>query len=329
MNLETANKILVIRLSSLGDVILTSPVIRALKKRYPQIEISFLVKKEFSNALKHNPNINQIFYYQKKNTGETIKELVQEDFDCVIDLQNNFRSREIRKALCKPFVKFSKPSIKKFLLVNLKIDLFGEVKTIPEMYTSSIDSLELDDNSPDIYIPDNLKPQIAKDEKNIGLCPGSKHFTKMWPKEYFIELGSKLAEEKFNIFLFGGKDDSNICSELSKEIKGSINLSNDNDLLLTAINMKMCRIIVCNDSGLMHTACAVKTEVIAIFGSTVRQFGFFPYNSQSTVFENNLLSCRPCSHIGKSKCPKGHLKCLSEIKPGMIFNSIKVKLNTI
>ncbi len=327
LNLETANKILIIRLSSLGDVILTTPVIRALKKKYPQIEFSFLVKESYSDAVKFNPNLDRIFYYQKENVGTTIKELAEEDFDLVIDLQNNFRSREVSKALCIPFVKFVKPSVKKFLLVSFKIDLFGDLKSIPELYASAIDSLKLDNDGPEIFAPDFIKPQIEKDEKNIGFCPGTKHFTKMWPKEHFIELGEKLTAEGFKLFLFGGRDDKNICSEIANEINGALDLSNDNELLQTVLNMKMCRLIVCNDSGLMHTACAAKAEVISIFGSTVRQFGFFPYKTKSEVFENNSLNCRPCSHIGRSKCPKGHLNCLKKIAPDSIFNSIKTKLS--
>ncbi|MGD8781262.1 MAG: glycosyltransferase family 9 protein [Ignavibacteria bacterium] len=327
MNLETANNVLIIRLSSLGDVILTTPVIRALKKKYPQKTFSFLVKKAYSDAVKYNPNISKIFVYNKENIKNTIKELEQNDFDFVIDLQNNFRSSEVVKALCKPFAKFSKPSIKKFLLVNFKIDLFKEIKTIPEMYASAINSFQLDNYGPDIFLPDSLKSQITKDKKNVGLCPGSKHFTKMWPQECFIELGNNLSEKKINIFLFGGKDDINVCREISNQINGSVDLANNNDLLQTAMNMSMCNIVVCNDSGLMHTACAAKTDVLAIFGSTVRQFGFFPYNSTNTVLENNSLSCRPCSHIGRSKCPQGHLKCLTEITPEMVFNCIKGKLN--
>jgi heptosyltransferase-2 len=144
----------------------------------------------------------------------------------------------------------------------------------------------------------------------------------MWPKEYYIELGEKLIANGFNIVLFGGKDDRQICQEISSNLSKCIDLCNDNDILQTAADMKMCRAIVCNDSGLMHAACAAKVPVIAIFGSTVQEFGFTPYGCKNLVLENKSLSCRPCSHIGRSSCPKHHFKCMTEIKPQLVFNNL-------
>ena len=144
----------------------------------------------------------------------------------------------------------------------------------------------------------------------------------MWPKEYYIELGKKLIENNYNVVLFGGKDDKVICEEISSSLSKSINLCNDNNILQTAADMKLCKTIICNDSGLMHAACAVKVPVIAIFGSTVKEFGFTPYGSKNLILENNSLSCRPCSHIGKSSCPKHHFKCMKEITPQLVYDSL-------
>jgi heptosyltransferase-2 len=144
----------------------------------------------------------------------------------------------------------------------------------------------------------------------------------MWPKEYYIELGKKLIEDGFKIVLFGGKDDKEICDEISSNISKCINLCNDNNILQTAADMKMCKTIICNDSGLMHAACAVKVPVIAIFGSTVKEFGFSPYRSKNLILENKSLTCRPCSHIGRSSCPKHHFKCMNEITPQLVYDSL-------
>jgi len=114
-----------------------------------------------------------------------------------------------------------------------------------------------------------------------------------------------------------------LCKNISGQINNSLNLCNEDDLLQTAANMKMCRLIFCNDSGLMHLAAAVKIPLIAIFGSTVKEFGFFPYRSKSIVLENKNLKCRPCTHIGRKSCPKKHFKCLKEITPESAFSKLK------
>jgi len=165
-------------------------------------------------------------------------------------------------------------------------------------------------------------PSLDPQKKYIGFCPGAKHFTKRWLPEYFIELGNELAKFGYTVVLFGGKAEKELCAKLADKINGSINLQNENDLFRIAADMKLCKLIISNDSGLMHTAASVGAPVAAIFGSTVREFGFEPYGAKNLILENKLLSCRPCSHIGKSSCPKGHFNCMKEIKPQFVLKSV-------
>jgi heptosyltransferase-2 len=151
----------------------------------------------------------------------------------------------------------------------------------------------------------------------------------MWPKEYYIELGNQLSKKGFKILLFGGKEDRDICSTLNDEIESSLDLSNDNDLIDLAANMKICKAVICNDSGLMHTALAVRVPVITIFGSTVKEFGFAPYKGHNLVLENNSVSCRPCSHIGLDECPKNHLDCMYGLDPNYVLNESLKFIETI
>ncbi|NOX19181.1 MAG: glycosyltransferase family 9 protein [Chlorobi bacterium] len=181
----------------------------------------------------------------------------------------------------------------------------------------------MDGKSAELFIPNSIQPELKPDKKYIGFCPGSRHFTKMWLPDYFIELGKLLTGAGFAIVLFGGKDDREICSKISKQIDNSIDLSDDDNLLQTAKDMTRCKAVVCNDSGLMHAAAAVQTPVIALFGSTVREFGFAPYGVKHLILENNSLSCRPCSHIGKEKCPKGHFGCMKSLTPELVFGKLK------
>jgi heptosyltransferase-2 len=316
--LKHIEKILVVRLSSLGDIILTTPVIRALKNQFPESEIDFLLRKNFRDVYENNPYINNLFYFEE--IGDNFFE---QNYDWVVDLQNNLRSKKIREKFDAEIFTYKKPSVKKFLLVNFKINKLRPVKSIPQRYAESVPNLELDESGLELFIPENILPQLENNGKYIGFCPGSRHFTKMWLPEYFVELGKLLSDAGFTIVLFGGKDDKNICAEISEQIPSSINLCNDNNLLQTAKDMTLCDAVVCNDSGLMHAAAAVQTPVAALFGSTVKEFGFAPYGVKNLILENNSLSCRPCSHIGKAKCPKGHFNCMKSLTPELVFEELK------
>ena len=317
------SKILIIRLSSLGDVLLTTPLIRNIKKKNPAIQIDFVVRAKFFEAVQNNPNLSEILLYgnsenEKENLFKSVK---SKNYELVIDLQNNFRSREITRLFnCRVF-RFNKSNIKKFLLVHFKVNLLKDASQIPLRYAEASGIDKLDNKGLDFYTENVPNTFLKKDVKYIGLCPGAKHFTKRWPKEYFIDLGKKLETAGFKIVLFGGAEEVQICNEIESGLSSAINLSNTS-LLQVGADMKMCDAIYTNDSGLMHLACAVGMPVIAFFGSTVKEFGFFPYKANSIVLENENLSCRPCTHIGRKSCPKTHFKCMLEIKPELAYDSL-------
>lgn len=323
---ETKDKILIIRLSSLGDVLLTTPVLRAIKKKYPNVEINFLVKPQYADAVKYNPYISRLLLYNSLHFQDLLKEIKSIDCDIVVDLQNNFRSRKLTMSLGIKTYLYSKPTVKKFLLVKFKINLLKDLKSIPQRYVEAVDALELDSEGLDLLYPDNIASQLHEKENYIGFCPGAQHFTKKWLPHYYIELGNLLTASGFTIVIFGGSSDENICDEISKGINGSINLQNNNNLFQTAADMKKCKLIISNDSGLMHTASAVGVPLISIFGSSVKEFGFVPYGVRNLILENNSLNCRPCSHIGRAKCPKGHFKCIKDITPQLVFAQLQIFL---
>ena len=328
--LSKLNRILIIRLSSLGDILLTTPFIRAIKTQFPHIKIDMLIKKGYADVIKLNPYINNKLFFKKDNddNNSLIEQLRNNNYELVIDLQNNLRSNKITSSLKLNKVKFDKRSFDKFLLVNFKINKLREAQPIPIRYANTIQNIKLDKQGLDLFTNKSANPAIINKNNLIGFCPGARHFTKRWLKEYFIELGNKLVQNGYLIVLFGGKIDKEICTELAVKISGAINLSNEDDLLQTAADMKLCKAIVCNDSGLMHTASAVGKKVIAIFGSTVKEFGFIPFNCDRLILENNLLTCRPCSHIGRGDCPKKHFECMKSIKPEFVFEQLKSFLNT-
>lgn len=316
-------KILIIRLSSLGDILLTTPLIRTIKKKYPQIIIDFLLKGEYSDLLKNNPHINEILPYSKASNNQPINQSSNHsNYDLIIDLQNNLRSRKITSKLQVPTVRFKKYSFRKFLLVKTKINLMKNLPSIPIRYAETI-GLELDKEDLEIISDKQPDKNLVGLKNLIGICPGAKHFTKRYPIEYHKQLCKLLLENDFNVVLFGGKIDKNICAEIADEIPKVINLQNEDDILQTVSDMKLCDIIICNDSGLMHVASSLNKKLITIFGSTIKEFGFMPYNCKnSIIIENQNLNCRPCSHIGRSSCPKSHFKCMRDIKPEDVFKVI-------
>jgi len=336
LKLADYNKILIIRLSSLGDILLTTPMIRSIQRQFPEKKIHFLLRSEFESVLVNNHFLEKIFLFTRNDeeNKKLIKELKREKYDLVVDLQHNLRSAVICNKLRVKTVKFNKRDKAKLLLVKFKINLLKNAPRMPVRYAELFDDLQLDDEGLGLITLNAPSPLFDPNKKYIGFAPGSRHFTKMWPKEYYIELGRMLNNDGYTIALFGGKDDRLVCAEIAAKID-SIDLSNKNDLLQTAVDMKKCSGIVCNDSGLMHTDCAANVKVVAVFGSTVKEFGFTPYFGKESelltkyiVMENKSLSCRPCTHIGRDKCPKTHFKCMLEITPQLVYNNINLLFNS-
>jgi heptosyltransferase-2 len=322
-NLTELDKILIIRLSSIGDILLTTPLIRTIKKKNPAIQIDFILKEEFAELLHYNPNINELFKYtdHKFVKQSLLNSLIAKNYKLIIDLQNNLRSREITRLFHCEIIRFKKNNLKKFLLVHLKINKLKNEPQIPLRYARTIGDLELDDEGLEFITNNSADARFERGKKYIGLCPGSKHFTKRWPKEYYIQLGKKLESAGYNIVLFGGLEEVQTCNEIENNLNNVLNLCSTS-IQQVGINMKICKAIYTNDSGLMHLASAVGVPVIAFFGSTVEEFGFFPYKVKNIVLENKNLSCRPCTHIGGKSCPKIHFDCMKKINPEFAFRSL-------
>lgn len=321
-DIENIKSILIIRLSSLGDILLSTPLIRTLKTRYAHIEIDIIVKRQYYDVIAHNPHLRNKYSFSSAKRKELMSELKKQNYDLIIDLQNNINSRKLTASLKGKTVRFKKRSVEKFLLVNTKINLLKDAPQIPARYAAAIEGFDLDDSGLDIVSASGPSEFLLTNENYIGICPGSRHFTKMWPLDYYVKLCRLLIKNGWNILLFGGLTDRKICLEIKNQVPEAINLQNDDDILQTASNMILCMAIYCNDSGLMHTACAAEIPVIAFFGSTVKEFGFTPYKNKSIVLENESLSCRPCSHIGKSHCPKKHFKCMIDITPQRAYEAL-------
>ena len=335
--------ILVLRLSSLGDVILTSPVYRLLRKKFPSAQIDVLVKKEFADVLRYNPNINSVIEFgsPRELPLRIIRNALKlRSYDVVIDLHNSLRTRLLRFGIAKNIFVIDKDIWKRLLLVKLKANLFEKKISIPEKYIRTLAPLgiENDDEGLEIFFPDEIKEHtkhiilsevkgLMESKNLIAICPTAKHKTKMWLKENFAQLANELIE-KHNafIFLLAAPNEREYCDSLKSEInnqKSVINLAGKISLLESAAIMDSCNVVVTNDSANLHLASARKKNVVAIFGSSVEEFGFFPYRTKAKVLQVENLECRPCSHIGLSECPQGHFRCMNDISAEMVANAVK------
>lgn len=313
-------KILIIRFSSIGDIVLTTPLIRSLNQQLPGAEIHFLTKEKFYPILKANPYITRIHTFKEK-LGELISELKTFDFDFIVDLHRNLRSFRVKMALRKPSATFNKLNREKWLLVNLKINhlpgthivdrYFGAVKTLG----ISNDNMGLDYFIPpeDLLGPEDLPPTHAG--AFIAFVIGGMHYTKMFPEEKVVELCKRIMKP---VVFLGGQDEHEKAERIIEQFEGvmynACGLFNINQ---SAAIVSMASKVITNDTGLMHIAAAYRKEIFSIWGNTIPAFGMYPYmpgdEKLSQITEVTGLSCRPCSKIGYNKCPKKHFRCMMDI----------------
>jgi ADP-heptose:LPS heptosyltransferase len=311
-------KILIIRFSSIGDIVLTTPVIRCLKLQIPDVEIHYLTKRSFKSILENNPYISKVHAIET-DVKEIISELKKENFDQIIDLHNNLRSFEVKVKLMKPASTFKKMNIQKWRIVKFKKrDLF--LRHVVERYLEAAEYLGIknDNQGLDYFIPLNDEVNIASlplSHQNgyIGFVIGAKHFTKQLPEEKIISICKKLNQP---VILLGGKEDLERALNIEKAVGVNIFVAcGKYNLNQSASIIKQASKVITHDTGLMHIATAFKKEIISVWGNTVPAFGFTPYmpGENSKIVDVKNLYCRPCSKIGYDHCPEGHFKCMRDI----------------
>ncbi len=325
----TKVKFLIIRFSSIGDIVLTTPVIRCLKQQVEDAEIHFLTKPQFSSILTSNPFIEKVLTL-KENFSETISEIKEERYDYIIDLHNNLRTKRIKSRVGILSFKFNKLNIEKWLLVNFKINKLPNVHIV-DRYLETVKLFEVknDNNGLDYFIPkfdevdlnilpDNVKPGY------VGFVIGAKHFTKKFPTNKIIEIINKI---NYPVVLLGGKEDVAEAEQIITDCKTKnvFNSCGKFNINQSASLVKQAKVIVTNDTGLMHIAAAFQKPIISLWGNTVPEFGMCPYikNELSDIVEVKNLKCRPCTKIGFKKCPKKHFRCMNNLDNNAIINSIK------
>ncbi len=329
-------KVLVIRFSSIGDIVLTTPVVRCLKQQRPDAEVHYLTKMTFGPLLNNNPYIDKLHYLQD-DLQEAIEELRKEKFDLVIDLHNNLRTLRVKRALKVQSYAFQKLNIKKWLLTNFKIDLMPD-KSIVERYFEAVRPLGINNDGKglDYFLPEhkrigNKDVPMSHWSGYVGFVIGGSYNTKKLP----VEQWKKLCElVPYPILLLGGKEDIDEGMDIALQDPVKIyNSCGKFSINESAELVKHARVIVSNDTGLMHVAAAFQKPVISLWGNTSPEMGMFPYYGfnnlkdrvamQSVIMERKELSCHPCSKLGYDKCPKKHFNCMNELDMNTVAEQVK------
>lgn len=309
-------KILIIRFSSIGDIVLTTPVIRCIKKIIPEAEIHYLTRKPFEAVLKANPYIDKL-HLLDKDLAEMIQSLKKERFDQIIDLHHNVRSARIKWNLKVPAHSFPKLNIEKWLYVRFKWNRMPSVHIV-DRYLETVRHLHVQNDGAglDYFIPpeEELPPNALPYPTYIGLVIGAAHATKRLPLHKLQELVRMLTVP---VVLLGGKEDCEKGAAIAAIAPERIyNACGQYTLNQSASLVRQAQLIISHDTGLMHIAAAFRKPILSVWGNTVPAFGMFPYrpdgHGQDLRLEVQDLACRPCSKIGFAKCPKGHFKCMEQ-----------------
>ena len=326
-------KFLIIRFSSIGDIVLTTPVIRCLKKQVDGAEIHFLVKNSFRSVIEHNPYIDKLQVWAH-SWELMIEELRTENYDYIIDLHHNIKTLRIKRALRVKSFSFYKLNIQKYIYTAFKINMLPKIHIV-DRYLKTVESFGVknDGGGLDYFIAaheETGKRDIPTSHSAgyIACVIGAAHGTKRWPVHKWKEYCQKMEHP---VLLLGGKEDEENGNEIASvdPVKvynacGKFRINESADLVRKA------KLVISNDTGMMHIAAAFKRPVISLWGNTVPSFGMMPYYGTATVFsvmmQTHKLWCRPCSKIGYKKCPLGHFKCMENIDVNEVLEKVRQKL---
>jgi heptosyltransferase-2 len=321
-------KVLLIRLSSLGDVVLATSAVEALREELPAARVEVLTKPEFRSVFAGNPGIDGLLEWDRtKGLGGLVRLVREGRYDWIVDLHANLRTRALR--LLTPGAHWSmyrKGVLRRRLAVRLRRPgLLAGQPHVVRRYLAALAPLGVsgEPRLPVLHLDEDTRGVVgsllvtegwAGDRPLVGLAPGARWATKAWPFRHWVELARQLGESgRRTLLMVGGRDESDLCRDVLREAGvAGVNLAGRTSIRETAAALERCDVLVTNDSAPLHLATAVGTRVVALFGPTVQAFGFWPLGRQDTVMELDL-PCRPCRLHGSHVCPLGHHRCLEDL----------------
>lgn len=339
--------ILLVRFSSLGDVILTTPIVRQLQQTYPGAVIDVAVASRFAAVYEFNPRIRRVWAVDPSPTADNTEadavrlsmheSLANRRYDLVVDAQHNVRSVAFTRGLGHRIVRAPKFRFQKLAMVWLKQR--PQVTThVVERYrqplhnlplTFDTDGLEVwtaQEGRTGVYAPGSGRQQrgvASLRGATIAVAPGAHHATKRWPVEKFVGAIRLLREHGAEIVLLGSEFDRSVCDAIAQLAGPDVRRADGvSSLQHTIDTLDHADLLVVNDSGVLHLGAARRIPTVAIFGSTVPELGFGPYAVPHRIVQHDV-SCRPCSHIGRSRCPKGHFLCMEGIPPLAVVDALE------
>ena len=327
--------ILLVRFSAIGDILLLTPLVRALRRKHPDARLTVVTRTGFAPLLERNPRISEVISWDPltslSDLGRRLRGL---EFTHRLDLHDSVRSRLLRWHAGGPWTTYPKHRLARAALIHTHRDLYRDRRHLAERYfdaargldvTPDGGSLEMFLSKADLEAAEGFLAArgLGRSRQLIAVAPGAAHFTKRWPTHHWIALVRRLVEAGNDVIVLGGPHDLAIGEAVAAAGgESAATAAGAFDLPGSAALLKRTRALVSGDTGLMHLATAVETPVIALFGPTVEQFGFFPYRAKSAVLQREL-SCRPCSAHGGPRCPLKHHRCLQDLQPSDVLEALR------
>jgi heptosyltransferase II len=326
--------VLAVRFSSIGDVLLTTPLLRAIRHRHPASQLSVVTKAAYAPLLSDNPYLNRVIAWDPERgiVGLAVALRVGR-YTHLLDLHESVRTLALRALVPGNWSGYPKHRIARTLLIHAKHNWYRDSKPVAERYFSAARQLDVrpDGGPPDFFLGEAARTdvdawldsvKVGQDRDIVAVAPGAAHATKRWPASHWHTLIERLVCQNYDVIAVGGPTDQALAETLSTHRSGRVaSAAGRFGLQGTGALLKRSAALVSGDTGVMHMATAVGTPVVALFGPTVREFGFFPYTPAAQVVELEL-PCRPCSSQGSAQCPLRHHRCLVEVGPDLVLSAL-------
>lgn len=325
--------ILIVQTAFIGDVILITPLLKAVSEIFDRPHIDVMVIPQTCAVLQNNPCIRQIMLFDKRSGKlraffHALQRLRAEHYDIVFTPHSSLTTGLLLFWAGIPRRVGYDRWLARYLLTDKIPDVSGKHKIIKNLSLLQAFTTKSFDIQTAIYpsLPDldKARQYVAKsiDSIVIAIAPGSVWFTKRWLKSHFITLAKLLHSAGFSLIFIGSQDEKPLCSDIIRSAQiEAINAAGELSLLQSAALISLADLLICNDSGALHLGNAVQTTVFAIFGPTVQAIGYYPYRAHDHVFEVEL-ACRPCGSHGHQVCPLSHHDCMRMVSPESIYSAV-------
>lgn len=314
--------VLVVRFGALGDVVLTTPLLRAIHRAYSGAAITVVTKARWAPVLAHHPSIAHV---EPLADGEPLTALAARlrstPWDHRLDLHGTLRARALRILVGGRWRGWRRPRIRRALLVWTGVDRFATSTPVAEQYFAAARDLAVrpDGEPAEVFwspAEEARRDELAPPSPYVVIVPGTAHATKRWPPGHWLRLAGRLRAAGFHVVALGAEDERGLVS--SADITNLCGL----DLGTTAALLHNAAVAVAGDTGLLHLATAVGTPVVALFGPTSPAFGYAPYRARARIVAQSL-PCRPCSVYGGAHCPMRHHRCMIELTPDTVMHAVE------